>query len=370
MFNPYVLVAAALVAILGFGFYIRPHQPETLGTVSVGAILPLTGDLAFVGTQMQRGMELALGDFPNSGIKIIYEDDEFPNNVVSLDALNKLLFANKVDVVLNDAVNSMKALAPTLDAQKIPAIVFWDSNEELKGLSDYVFAMGLSTELAGSDMAELAYEKLTAKKIYIISAQDDWSEIISRSFIKRFTELGGTVTLHEKVSVDFADFRTNILKAKQENSDAIYFPLFPQANEILIKQAHELGYKGHLLTGDGFTDENVKNLGALSNGVYASLPYLADKSFLDKYRAKFGDSANPINLSFAGLGYDAAKLVIAVVASLEKRGIPVTPQAIRDALPGFEFSGVTGPGKFSAEGIAIKKESLLKVQDETFELVR
>ncbi len=370
MFNPYILLATALVAILGFGFYTNPKAPNSPQTLTVGAILPLSGDFAFLGTQMQRGMELALEDYPASHIKIVYEDDQTLNNLSALNALKKLLLSDKAVIVLNDAVNTTKAIAPTLDAQKVPAVVFWDNNEELKGLSKYVFAMGLSTELAGSDMAQFAFHTLGVKSVYIASAQDGWSEIISNSFAKKFKELDGTINAHEKFPPDSIDFRTLIAKAKQAGSGAIYFPLFPQANESLIKQARELDYTGYLLTGDGLTEENIQNLGALSNGVYASLPYLANQSFLDKYRAKFSDNLNPINLSFAGLGYDAAKLVIDVVASLEKRGTKVTAEAIRNALPGFEFSGVTGSGKFSAEGIVTKKELLLEVHNGTFKPVQ
>jgi branched-chain amino acid transport system substrate-binding protein len=361
MFNPYVLVAAAIVAILGLGLYATPKANS--GDITVGAILPLSGDMASIGTEMQRGMELALKDHPGSGIRIVYEDDQTLDNVASVNAAQKLILADHVDLILNDAVNTVKALTPILEENKVPAIVFWDSNVELKGMSPYVFTTGLSTEGAGSDMASVATDKLQAKTAYVISDQDEWSKIISDAFIKKFTEEGGTIAGHDTVSVDTIDFRTAIVKAKQAHASVLYFPLFPQQHVSLVRQAKELEFNGALLTGDGFTDDNLASLGHMANGLYVSLPWLENKSFLEKYRNAYGSDTNPANLSLAGLGYDAVEVAIDVVASLKAKGIAPTPQAIRDALPGFEFSGVTGAGKFSSDGIAAKTERIVTVVD-------
>ncbi len=247
---------------------------------------------------------------------------------------------NSVEVILNSAVATIKAIAPILNQHEVPGIVVWDSNRAIDTLGEYVFGFGFSTEAAGEDMAEFAYHEKGARAVAVISAQDEWSEIISNAFIERFTKLGGTITLREKVAFEEKNFRTHILKLQEADSDAIYFPLYTQSIQSIVKQAREAGFAGSLLTGDVFGTSDVENLGKQAEGIIFTQVWLPDESFLQKYRKAYGSDSDPINLAFAGLGYDAVTLLEKVINDLQKENKTIDSTAIRDRLIGFSFDGI------------------------------
>jgi len=363
-----ISIAVIIVILIGAWFYFN-NNPAAAG-LKVGAILPLTGEFAFIGEEMQRGMELALADYPDVGIKIIYEDDQVFDPKTAVNALNKLINVDKVLVVLNDVVNTIKAEGPILNEKKVPGIVVWDSNKEIFGLGDYTFSIGLSTEEAGKDMAKFAFEKLAIKNLSIVSAHDHWSEIISSAFEKEFKNIGGTIDLHEVVNINQSDLRINISKIKSAGSKAIYFPLYSQSLNSLIKQSRELGFTGYLLTGDSITDNDIKNLGTYIEGIYLTQAWLEDKSFFKKYKEKYEEERNPVSLAFAALGYDSVKMLAELFRVMEEKDIGINSQNIRDGLVGFEFDGVSGHTNISADRTADKLESILTVKNGQFELVK
>ncbi len=338
--------------------------------IKIGAILPLTGEFSILGEQMQRGMELALQDYPEANIKLVYEDDHTFDNRVALTALNKLVTVDRVVAILNPVVNTIKALAPVLNEQKVPGIVFWDNTREMSGLGEYVFSIGFSTELAGEDMAIFAYSRLDDRRVAVISHLDEWSGIIANAFIAKFTSLGGKVVLHVNTSVSETDFKTNILKAKQSGAEALYSPFFPQSVNDLVRQARELGYQGDLLSAESFTNSNLEDLGSSPDGIYFTQLLLEDKTFISKYQARYQDSQSAINLAFAGLGYDVVPLIVDLLAEMQQQNIDMTSQAMQARLVGFPVRGVTGAGVISTERTAIKRESILVVKDGGMQLVK
>ena len=367
----YILVALVVLAVVLF--WVNSSRNDNTASVvdssreiKIGAILPMTGDLAFVGEEMRKGMELAISDYPELLITLIVEDDQTVVNAVAVNAANKLVRVDNVDVVLNVAANTQKAIDSVLSAAKVPGVVIWDNNRAIKELSPYSFAIGFSTEQAGEDMAQYAYTNLGARSVAVLSAVDEWSEVISEAFIKEFKKLGGTVVIRERTSTGESDFRTSVAKVVQADVDAVYFPHFPVPNELITKQLRELGYSGRLLSADAFVDTTVENLGALADGVYLSQMWLEDQNFYERYVAKYGSETNPINLAFVGLGYDSIKLVAELSKKLQAEGKDITREAIHENLIGLRFSGITGVTEIRPDRTADKREKILQVQNGTF----
>lgn len=94
-----IILAFGIILALILIFQQNLHFDATGDALKIGAILPLTGDLAYVGQEMQRGMGLALQEADNPNIKIIYEDDLTFDIKSSVNAANKLVNLDKVDVV-------------------------------------------------------------------------------------------------------------------------------------------------------------------------------------------------------------------------------------------------------------------------------
>ena len=123
------LSALLLIALFSTNVIASPKTQEAL---KVGAILPLTGEMSFVGTDILRGMQIGLSELPKKEIELIYEDDHSFSKAETVKAAKKLIEADKVDILLNGAVNTANALAPILERSKIPGIVIWDNNHSIR----------------------------------------------------------------------------------------------------------------------------------------------------------------------------------------------------------------------------------------------
>lgn len=300
-----ILIGIALAIGLAIGGYMasgsfkQAEQEE----VVVGAILPLSGDLAVLGEEVKRGVELAAEDMKNEGISatVVYEDDRFDPSA-SVSAANKLISIDKVDVAMTMFVEEAKPMASVFNTSKTPLLVLWDNNAFIK-VNEYLFSNGFSTEKAGEDMAEYAYNRLHMKTVATIGHKDPWAEIIAKAFNEKFEALGGKVIYNEAFNVDVTDYKTAIAQIKQVNPDGVYFPLVPMNNARFIVQAKQLGLDKTLLTGDALIQDVVTETGGASEGIYFTNIYSENTgALIAKYRAKYG--VEPEDVTLVAFGYD------------------------------------------------------------------
>lgn len=345
-----------LVTVL---FLIIPqvYGEQNSGTIHIGAILPLTGELGYIGTEMQRGMEIALADFQSPKIQISYEDDHSLDKTAAVNAAQRLIHTKKISVLFNAAVNTIHPLAPIVSKEHLPTVVLWDNNKTTESLGKYIYALGYSTEAAGEDMASYVVTKRKVTKVSVLSMHDEWSEIISKAFTEKFSQLKGTILFHETVDQQSSDLHAVLIKAMKEKPDAIYLPLLPPLLVTAIKQLKELHYGGLILTGDGFGHSEIEQLGPMSDGILATQLRNEDETFHSKYRAKFGNDIKPINLGFAALGYDSVKLVHDLALSVQSENKTFT-----DLLFQFHFNGISGSLSFGRKG-NLKREQVLEVKN-------
>ena len=163
-------------------------------------------------------------------------------------------------------------------------------------------------------MANFAYNKLGLKTVAIIGHIDLWADIITKSFKNEFEVLGGRVVYNEQFNIDTKDYRTAILKIKQLNPDAVYFPMLPMNSVQFLTQVKQVSLKSIFLTGDSFISDVINKAGDASEGVYFTNIYtLNENSLLEKYK-KFYNS-NPVDITLVSFGYDG---IIKVVGSDNK----------------------------------------------------
>ena len=359
------LLSIAIIALFVFLIIsntIRQKNPAQ-NTVSIGVILPLSGELGFVGSQMQKGIQLAVSEYEENEISVVFEDDQSFDSVVVIKALNKLINIDKVSVIFNASVNTVKSLDSVLKESGVPGMVLWDSNDTINDLKSTIYGFGYSTEKTGEKMAKYAYEELGVRNVTVVTAQDEWSEIISQAFINKFQDSGGVVAIQKRVSADENDFRTILLMAKEKRSDAVYYPLFPEPTVKLTKQARELGFET-LLTGDGLVDISTD-----TEGVYSTQTWTDNTEFEKKYKNFFDETTDPVGLSFSGLGYDAVHFVMSAVKQVRDKGKPLTPENIKSNLNNTRTNGITGLNSFDKNNTSNKVQSITIVRNGRLELI-
>lgn len=295
-----------LIVVLIFFFLRREIAPEMV-PVKIGAVLALTGDLATVGQEIQKGIQLAQQEAQDQGvtIEVLYEDGHSLDAAAAVSAAKKLVEVEGVHVGLTGIIQEAKPIAPIFAARQVPLVATWDSDKFIETASDYLFSTGFSTEKAGEKMATYAFNDLGLRKIAVINQLDAWSETISAAFIAKFTSLGGEVAVHEEYQPAEKDFRTFITKAKDAQVDGIYFPLVIGTCVDFLTQAARLNVEATLLSADSLLQDDIDAAGAAAEGVYYTnffTPESKAEKLTTEYKAMF--NSDPVDITLVSFGYD------------------------------------------------------------------
>lgn len=294
----------------------------------------MSGDYAAIGEEINQGALLAVDEARARGVNVEYisEDDGFqPQKSVS--AAQKLLDVDKVNAVMTSWAPEVKPIAPLFNKDKFPLLAVWDNTGYMKTAGPYIFTIGFSTEANAGKMAEFAFNNINLRKVAVLYQVEEWSQLISQSFVKKFQDLGGQVILNQSFQLSDRDFRTYIVKIKNSGADGVYFPMNANANSVFLIQAKQLGFKSELMTGDAFIQDEIKAAGSASQNVYFTNIYAEQTSDLaQKYKAEFHtDLADPVVSSF---GYDGVNVLLEAYNIATTKGI-----SLRDALTQVKIVG-------------------------------
>lgn len=341
-------------------------------TVNIGVILPLSGDIAVYGNKMKNAFDLYVSQLNRTGglngqsVKLIYEDDKAEAKT-SVMAFNKLVSSNKCKVILGGAISST-ALSIAELAQKNKVILFSPSatSPKLTGISKYFFRNWPSDSYDGLAMAEFSVNKLNYKKIAILFVNNDWGVAISNVFKDKFESLGGKIVAEESFLPETRDFRSQILKIKRANPEAIYIPAYQKELINIINQLKQLGNKARILSSYGFYDpEILKETKTNCEGAIFTVPAFNEndtskvlQEFINNYKAKYGQSPD----IWSAQAYDAIDIV---VQAIKHEGMNV--DLIRKYILSLkDFHGVSGLTTFDNNGDVSKPLRFFTVKNNSF----
>jgi branched-chain amino acid transport system substrate-binding protein len=278
--------------------------------ITIGAILPLSGDFAALGIEAQRGIELAKVDLEQQGynVEIIYEDDESLSTKAIVDAAHKLTAIDHVDIALTLVLEEAHPCTPIFNEARTPLIVLWDSNKQLQEAGPYIFGTGFSTEKSGEIMADYAYNELDLRRVAVIQHVDIAADIIAKSFEKRFEENGGTIVYKDSLAIAETDYRTNIAKALAKKPDGIYFPLIPPTTVNFLEQLHASDFQGVKLSVDSLILDVITAAGSAAEGTYFTNIYADNAEELEQqYKATYGE---PVDIAIVSFGYNGLQTAV------------------------------------------------------------
>lgn len=140
------------------------------GTIKIGAVLPLTGDVATFGQSTKNGIQLAVDETNKKGgilgkkIETVYEDDQnTPSS--SANAGQKLINNDNVIALIGSVTSKCSiALGPIANESKIPMITSDSTNPKVTQAGEYVFRACFIDPFQGTVLAKYATEDLKAKK--------------------------------------------------------------------------------------------------------------------------------------------------------------------------------------------------------------
>jgi branched-chain amino acid transport system substrate-binding protein len=230
-------------------------------------------------------------------------------------------------------------------------------------LGEHVFRICFADPFQADAMARFAAESLQVKKAAVLRDLDsEYSIALAEAFVKRFTELGGSIVANEHFQVRDTTLVAELEKIRVSGAEAVYVPAYQSEIQELAKEKKALGDDVVLLGGDGWdSNELLLIAGTLLEGSYFTTHYSSDdprpevRAFVDKYSKEYNETPD----ATAALGYDTARYAMAAIVEADSSEKP----EIREALATLEgFVGVTGPIRLDAKRNAIKPAVVLKIE--------
>lgn len=279
------------------------NTPALQGEVTLGAILPLTGDGAAYGLPIQKAVNLAVDEINAAGgvggkkLVVATEDGKCDGKAGAV-AAQKLISVMNVPAIIGGACSGETlGFAPIANEQKRVVISPSATSPDIttKG-GDYVFRFAPSDALAGKIAAFYALKELGAKRAAIVSENTDYAQGLRKVFFKTFDENGGGIVIDEPYNTGATDFRTVALKIKNGHIDVVYIvPQTPAPGLAIVKALKDQKVEVKLLSSEIFLGlEVAKNNKETLEGVTGFEAFFDDQSvaakkFADAYKTKYNE---------------------------------------------------------------------------------
>ena len=357
-------IIAALVVCCAV-FLLFACKAKDSDTVSIGAIFPLSGGVAFYGNESRDGALLAIEEINASGgllgkkLALISEDDE-GNAEKSVNAFTKLTTRDKVSFVLGSSTSG-PTMAMTSVAQSSKVILISPSatNIDVTNAGDFIFRACFIDPFQGVVGADFAYDTLNCRRAAILyDAGADYNTGLADAFRTQFRALGGQVVADEAYQSGDVDFNAQVTRIRAANPDVVYLPNYYNDVSLQAKRLREQGVSCALVGGDGW-DSLVDNAGdEMLNGFWSS-GFAADTTepkgvaFVKAYETRFKKPAS----QFAALGYDTFMLV----ADGIKAAGSFDTSAVKDAMAKIDGEYITGRIRFDSDRNPIKGAAILEI---------
>ncbi len=229
----------------------RPSRPARCSraaraqdTVKIGLILPMTGQQASTGKQIEAAVRLYMaqnGDtVAGKKIEVILKDDAaVPDNTKRL--AQELIVNDKVSFIAGFGVTpTALAVAPLATEAKVPQIVMAAGTSIITERSPYIVRTSFTLPQSSAIIADWAVKNGIKKVVTMVS---DYAPGIDaeNSFKARFTAGGGQVAEAIKVPLANPDFAPFLQRARDAKPDAIFVFVPSGQGGTFMKQFVERG---------------------------------------------------------------------------------------------------------------------------------
>lgn len=332
-------------------------EAQSRRPVRIGALVPLTGDLAAYGQAARNGILLAVEEINQAGgvlgrtLQPVFADTQTAAQV-GVDAANRLVtvdgvigivgaFSSGVTVPVATSVASVYGVVMISPASTAPTLTTLVDN-------DFLFRTVASDALQGQVLARAARAR-GYRSVSVLYVNNDYGQGLAEAFEKAFSALGGRVWRMAAYEPGNASYRSDLRAVA--GGEGLLLVGYPENGTTILRQALEEGFfrPGRFLFTDGMkAPEIIAALGARALegaiGTAATAPPESGARhwFTRRYEERFRELPPK---PYIDASYDAAFLI---ALAAEAAG-SLDRTAIRDALrrvanpPGEKV----GPGDFA-----------------------
>ena len=323
-------------------------------TFKIGLILPMTGQQASTGRQIEAAARLYMaqnGDtVAGKKIQLIIKDDtSLPDTTRRL--AQELVVNDKVNVLAGFGITpSALATAPIATQSKTPLVVMAAATSSITEASPYIVRTSFTLPQVSVALADRAPKNGIKKVVSLVS--DYGPGIDAEKFFKdRLIFNGGQVTEALRVPMRNPDFAPFLQKVRDSKPDALFVFVPSGAGAAVMKQFLERGLDKAgiklIATGDVTDDDQLNDMGDGALGVVSSHHYSAahPSATNKKFVEAFGKANKGMRPNFMAVGgYDGMRVIYEALRSAKTTGKATpTGDALLAAMKGQIFESPRGP---------------------------
>jgi branched-chain amino acid transport system substrate-binding protein len=339
--------------------------PEAAAGLTIGAVLPLSGQTATYGEESLNGFKMGLDKLSaDHGFKanLVFKDNK-GDSTETAKLVSQLIKVDKANIIVG-AVASTNTLKGAKVAQEngVPMMTPASTNAAITERGEYISRICFIDPVQGEALARLTLEDLGKKKaVIIVDKASDYSVGLAEAYRKTMEAGGGEILSEETFTAGEVDFSSIITKVARSGAEVIFAPDYYGDVGPMLKQAGDKWKDIPVVAGDGIDSPDLYELmGDYPGPIYMSSHFAPDDTdpvvagFVKDYKGRFGKTPG----AMAALGYDAA---LAVYDAWTRAGSS-DGAALKDAINSIkDLKGITGSITLNAQRNADKDVVILSL---------
>ncbi len=315
-------------------------ERELAKSLELALLLPLTGDLAAYGRQMDAAARLAVQTYGEHDVTVnIKQYDTFGNSIVAAQ-LARDVTSSGVSAMIGP-LTSQEAVgaAPYSDFWSVPMILPAASEKGITSISSRVFQLTPTPEVMGRRLGEAVESELGLDSIAILAPNDSYGRQITDGFKRVLEDMNVEVFFEKHYARGTTDYRRFMLDLKEavlpdsfdstifldETGDtleteevpvtipALFVPGYAEELDFIIPQLRFYRIETILL---GSEDLGVEDIVSLSDTKLYPSMFVSRATRLDsdttwiKFEYLFAQESNTPPTHVAGMTFDAVRLAL------------------------------------------------------------
>jgi len=265
-------------------------------------VVPLSGLAVASGQTIKNSIQLALEESSNPTVKFLFEDDQFePKNTVT--AVRKLIEIDHVDGLIVWGTPTALAVNGIAEKAKVPLIAFSLLDKVVED-KKFVLKHWLPSSAISAGVASEVVKRHITTVSLVVQSNDAMLKLKDDFLNSNVAKVVSTVEYPRTE----ADFRSEAVKIKSLNPDAVYLLLWAPQPSLFAKQLRAISYKGGIFGMQNLEDQNEILVadGALENAWLLGTDDSNTSNFLKNYRDKF--NSDPV--AGGSNAYDVARIFL------------------------------------------------------------
>lgn len=359
------LVQAASLTAIALAVPLAAQAQDN--TFKIGMILPMTGQSASTGRQIEAAARLYMAQHGDTvagkKVQLIVKDDTGLPDVTKRIA-QELVVNDKVNVLAGFGLTPLAlAVAPIATQSKTPEIVMAAATSSITQASPYIVRSSFTLPQAAVAMGDWA-PKNGIKSVVTLVADYGPGNDAEKFFAERFELNGGKVIEKLRVPLRNPDFAPFLQKVRDAKPDALFVFVPSGAGAAVMKQFLERGMDKAGIkmigTGDVTDDDQLNDMGDGALGVVTSHHYsTAHPSAMNKkFVADFTAANKTMRPNFMAVGgYDGMHIIYEALKTTKGQG---GGDALLAAMKGQVFESPRGPVLIDAQTRDITQDIYLR----------